>query len=315
MGARHMLGAALAAWVMVGCGTAEPEATLSPSLESATAEVRRANGPVLNGINPNGTLLNRMLVSVRYDGALREGMSTPLEEVWLEGSTFHGLMGAEELSGLDFQQMRFVGDLEDGTTVTLRIDSVQPGTGTEQDIWSYRVSYQEPTDGQWYPLCKAADGTPADAIPLEGLWDYRQGVAGGGSKIHDTTTFTFACEGAVLAKCVRYGYPPWRSVNGVSLADHHQACTRLLRADFCGDGTPHTVEGNMVNLYDTLNVQVDTENWAAEAEWTPTGAQCFTSQTRSTTPIQCADGRLVSTCGTSFSSGVLFISETPGSQP
>ncbi|MBN1207824.1 MAG: hypothetical protein JXB05_23370 [Myxococcaceae bacterium] len=273
------------------------------------------NGRNLNGRNLNGPLLNRTIVSVRYDGARREGMSTPLEETWLEGSVFHGLLDMEELSGIDFQQVRFIGNLDDGTTVPLRIEGVTPGTGAEQDVWSYRVTYQEPATGQWQPICVAADGTALDAIPLEGSWDYREGVAGGGAKDYDTTHFTFACEGAALAKCVRFGYAPWRSVNGQSLADHHQACTRLLRGDFCGDGTPHTVDGNLVNLYDAVSVQVDTESWSAEAEWTPEGASCFTSQNRSTTQIACADGRLVSTCAASFSPGTLIISEIPGALP
>jgi len=325
MGSKHMVGAVVSAWVMVvGCGPSEPEFASTQALESVSAELSATNGSNLNGSNLNGSnlngsnlngpLLNRKLVSVSYAGARREGMSATMDEVWLEGSQLYALMGGEELSGTDFQQMRMTGNLDNGATVALRVDNVFPGHEADADVWSYRVSFQDPANGQWYPLCSKPGGGATNAIALEGRWNYSQGVAGGGAKVYDTASFTFACEGAALAKCVRFGYAPWRSVNGESLADHHQACTRMVRADFCGDGTSYTTDGNWVNLYDSLSVQTDTENWSKEAAWDTSGAQCFTSQTRATAPIQCASGRLVETCGASFTPGTLIISETPVTQ-
>jgi hypothetical protein len=321
MGAKGLVGAALAAWVVVGCGVAETQEPGTSSLETAKAAVVVANGIQLNGINPNGinpnginpngVLVNRTLLAVRYDGARIPGTAAPLEQLWIEGSELHGLMDQQELSGQDLQQVHLFADLDNGVQVALRIDNVTQGTGADQDVWSYRVSYQEPEDGQWYPLCKTLDGTDSDAIALDALWNYDQGVAGGGSKIHSTTGFTFACDGYALAKCVRFGYAPWRSVNGVSLEDYHQSCTRLLRADYCGDGTPHTVNGNMVNIYDSASVQTDAASWQPEALWNTQGASCFTDHNRSTEPFQCADGRTVSACDPIFSSNTLIISETP----
>ena len=315
MGARLAVVAAMLAGGMVGCGSTDPVEAPAPALKTSVAAViqangRELNGRELNGRELNGTELGAKLVSVRYGGAWREGMGTSLEETWLEGSVFHGLHGSEELSGMDFLGMHFIGTLADGTDLTLRVDAITQGTGTNQDIWSYRVSYQHTLDGQWYPICTNADGSPANAIPLENRWDHRQGVAGGGNKIYDATAFTFACEGAALAKCVQFGYAPWRSVNGVSLDQHHQSCTRMVRADFCGDGTSYTVEGNWVNLHDAMGIQADTEAWVPEAEWTTDGASCFSSQTRATTPISCGE-RLVQSCATSFSGKTLIISETP----
>ncbi|WP_224247546.1 ADYC domain-containing protein [Hyalangium gracile] len=315
MGTKHVAVAALMSALVVGCGTSDQDSAFEPSVGTTEAALVVANGSQLNGSQLNGSqlngpTLNQRLVSVSYAGAKRTGMG-PLDEVWLEGSTLHGLLDTDELSGVDFQGMQFVGNLENGGTVTLRVDSVIPGSGAQQDVWSYKVSFQDPTDMKWYPICTGADGSPAGAIALENRWDYRQGVSGGGSKIHDATAFTFACEGAAIAKCVHYGYKPWQSVNGVSLEDYHQTCTRMIRADFCGNGTSYTQDGKWVNLYDSLNVQTDTESWTPEAEWNAQGASCFTSQTRATAPIQCADGRLVTSCGTSFSANTLLISETP----
>lgn len=316
MGVRFVVVAAILAGGAMGCGNADAVDAIAPALESSADRLvvdngREINGREINGREINGTTLASKLVAVRYAGAQREGMGLPLNNVWLEGSTFHGLFGTQELSGKDFLQMRFTGVLQDGTTLTLRIEDMIQGEGANQDVWSYRVSYQHTADGQWYPICTNADGSATNAIPLENRWDYREGVSGGGSKIYDANSFTFACEGAALAKCVRFGYAPWRSVNGVSLEDHHQACTRMVRADFCGNGTSYTANGNLINLYDSLGIQSDTEaSWVPEAEWTTEGSSCFGSQTRATTPIQCGE-RQVTTCATSFSAKTLLISETP----
>lgn len=320
MGARHVVAAALGMWVAVGCGTEEGTDTAPVTVGGVVAGLAAANGPTLNGRNVNGRnvngpWMNGTLVSVRYGGATKGGMNValPMQELWLEGSAIHGLLRGEELSGTDLVHLRLVGNLDDGSTVPLRIDGVSQGSGVDQDVWSYDVSFQDNKTGAWHPICTTADGAALKAIPLEGTWNYKQGVEGGGSKIHDTSVFTFACDGAALAKCVRFGYKPWQSVDGVSLEAHHQACTRLIRADFCGDGTSYTQDGNWVNLYDTQSVQTDSEAWVAEAEWNSEGATCFTSHTRATEPVQCADGRLVSTCGSKFSQNTLIISETPPS--
>jgi hypothetical protein len=116
-------------------------------------------------------------------------------------------------------------------------------------------------------------GTPLEAIPLSGRWSFAEGTRGGGAHIADGG-FTFACVGGALAKCVEFGYKPWRVVQGVSLAAHHQACTRMIRADYCGDGRSFTVDGRDINVYDALGIQADTEPWIFEAEWTPNGAAC-----------------------------------------
>ena len=66
---------------------------------------------------------------------------------------------------------------------------------------------------------------------------------------------TFACTNGALAKCVRWGYKPWKTVNGVSLADYHQACVHMTPADYCGDGKAHTRDGTLIDIWDRLGVQ------------------------------------------------------------
>jgi hypothetical protein len=62
---------------------------------------------------------------------------------------------------------------------------------------------------------------------------------------------------------------------GGGWVDHHQACVRMVRADYCGDGRSWTVNGRRVNLYDDWWAQQDTMAWNLEAEWTPSGAYCI----------------------------------------
>src|SRR5207302_1954997 len=50
---------------------------------------------------------------------------------------------------------------------------------------------------------------------------------------------------------------------------------RMIRADYCGDGTSWTVNGRRINVYDGLGVQTDTASWSFEAEWDAHGARCL----------------------------------------
>jgi hypothetical protein len=170
-----------------------------------------------------------------------------------------------------------VGVLSNGARLPMRIDDVNQETAPNNDVTLYKVSYQG-TSGAWYPLCgKDSTGAPIGAIALSGTWDYSQGTATGGSWTASSTLFTFGCRTTALGKCVELGYKPWVVDNGVTLQRHHQACTRMIRADYCGDGTPWTVNGRKINVYDAVGVQTDTQGWAFEAEWTDKGARCVST--------------------------------------
>ncbi|MFY0563388.1 ADYC domain-containing protein [Archangium lansingense] len=304
----------------------ERESSLS-ARNGANLNGANLNGSDLNGSDLNGQALSGVLVSVDFAGASLDGQmqsarlsqgsswhESSFDEVWLEGSTFHGMYDGRHISGREFLLARFLGNLGDGSQVALRVDAVTPGQDENADVWTYRVSYQSPADGNWYPICRDASGQPANAIAVAGYWDYRQGLPGvGGRKYEDPRAFTFACEGAAIAKCIRFGYKPWASVGGVSLSAHHQACTRLIRADYCGDGTSHTVNGQWVNLYDAVGVQQDTETWGSEAEWGTEGALCYTDHNRAHETVSCPNAPAKVQCGTpeAFSTGTLLQSETP----
>ncbi len=88
----------------------------------------------------------------------------------------------------------------------------------------------------------------------------------------------------------RFQYKPWKyvyettSLTGTpshyqTLDTFHQACVRMVRGDYCGDGVAHTVDGTPIDVYDHLGIQTQTQgiggNFQFEAGWTPHGADCI----------------------------------------
>jgi ADYC domain len=66
------------------------------------------------------------------------------------------------------------------------------------------------------------------------------------------------CTGDAEGKCVRFGYKPWgHAADGTPLAPYYQACVRLVRADYCGDGVGHTRNGMPIDIFDRIGVQRD----------------------------------------------------------
>jgi ADYC domain len=83
--------------------------------------------------------------------------------------------------------------------------------------------------------------------------------------------FELACTSGALGKCVRFGYPPWASAGGTALREVYNACIRMVRADYCGDGTPTTKDGVRIDIYDDFGIQNEPE-MDFEAGWTAQGA-------------------------------------------
>ncbi len=212
-------------------------ACAAPPAEDVTVQgLKSLNGKSLNGTSLNGTSLNgKSLNGTSLNGVSLEGAPLDLSVV---GSTW-------------------VGTASNGVTVPLRIDAAT-SSGT---LNFYTVSYQTSTG--WSPLCVDATGLPVAAIAVPGTWDATASYAA------SSTSFTFACRFKSIAKCVEMGYVPW-----IGYADYMAGCVRLLRADYCGTGVSYTADGTLINLYDSAGIQLDTEMWGAEAEWTPAGARC-----------------------------------------
>lgn len=281
------------------------------------------NGQGLNGQGLNGQGLNGQGLNGESLGSAVQWVSLSTARIhhhWLDGAWLDGSQLVGEYSGTSYGAEAFagatlIGRSDTGRNVRLRVVDVEAPLGGS-DIWRYHVEYF--FKGDWYALCEDAVTGPFGAIAVDGYWSFERGSPTGGDKFVDGDRFTFACPRfGAIGKCVELGYRPWGVFDGEALDAHHQACTRLMRADYCGDGTPNTQDGKIVNLYDSLGVQVDTEDWTAEAEWDAEGARCLSPHNRGIIDVPCYDEKIHDACGfrSSFPTGTLLISETPDPPP
>ncbi len=291
-------------------------------------------GHGLNGISLNDQPLDEhMVVAVSLDGVvLSNGKSADLQ---LKRTRFYRPKKLKKKKKKKAAKMKLIKKkkiagttltayLEDGAEITLRIDGADAVKELPETYLMYAVSF---LDGEtWEPLCgvDAETGEPRRAVALNGTWEYEQGVDGGGAWIPNDRLFTFACEDFVLEKCVALGYTPWADGEicdteaadddcvEATLASRHQACTRALRADYCGDGNTHTVDGILLNLYDGIGIRADAEDWDLEAEWDADGARCVVADRVAALPAPpCVMDLDLPDCGAEdhFEDGALLFTE------
>lgn len=277
-GCSAILTASMLALSGAGCVIEQTEGDENlGTLESAS---KVGNTSTFNGRNLNGKNLNgRNLNGKNLNGKNLNGDS--LSGITLKGSNITAYVGYKKVDGTKLIGAEIEGELDDQTPVVLRIDDVTKNASPHwgSAIYTYSIAFKTPDMADWGYVCDADGGAVVPAIPLKGKWNYGEGVPGGGSRIDDPDAITFACDGGALYKCVVIGYEPWTKVKGKSLTNHHQACTRMIRADYCGDGTSWTEDGTLINIIDILGIQKDTANWPVEAEWDVDGAVCL-SHTR-----------------------------------
>jgi ADYC domain len=273
---------------------------------------RFVNGRFVNGRFVNTALPNGGTVGTTSVGTMTR-YGEPVYSTHVEGSEVTGwtynfnTWTATRVGGTWFTGAEMAGSLQDPVTgeadaVTLRIDGVSTVTGNtyETGAWRpdylhYQVSLGLP-DGygntSYEPLCGYDDMQQrVPAIALRGNWDYSEGTGTGGKKASDDAyQLTFACENGALGKCAgKMKYSPWESdwvetcpAGGgpciwlnKDLVDTHQACTRMVRADYCGDGRPHTVDGTDIIIYDDLlyqhNLPGSTSGYQWEGAWDKNG--------------------------------------------
>ncbi|WP_374565942.1 ADYC domain-containing protein [Ideonella sp.] len=152
----------------------------------------------------------------------------------------------------------------------VRLDAAHIETGPSgRTWWAHELSVQL-ASGSWQPLCAPhSDGTQyAVVLPGREMPDGSLGEGDG---------FALSCTTGALAKCLRMGYEPWHSgPGGHRMRAAFQACLRMVRADYGGDGTPHTENGQRIDVFDDLGVQEADRlpGQSFEAGWSPQGAVC-----------------------------------------
>ncbi|MCB9522461.1 MAG: hypothetical protein H6702_03655 [Myxococcales bacterium] len=278
-------------------------------------------GRDLNGVGFNGDVLDGQRIAFVEKAASVDKKGRELDAVEIVGTRLAGqnvrgdFLGPKGMVGASF-----VARTELGGAVELHIEEMgkHPEKRIHRDVVFYLVTYQ--TDEGRVPLCGLdEDGSPVGAIAMEGYWDLSEGTETGGDWIADPDRFTFACDGHALAHCALAGYKPWRRVEECRdgecevkrLREHHQACVRMLRADYCGDGTAHTQDGVAINHYDAFGIRTDSEDWTLGAEWDANGARCMNQERVAGLSPACAAELVAEDCGAPahFASGTLLMSE------
>ncbi len=159
-----------------------------------------------------------------------------------------------------------------GAQRRIRIDTVEHDARDQLgEVMLYTLSEPDPATGQWRNACNPdADGRRL-GFPLAGAF------TPDGRYVAMPGRILITCTGGAEGKCVRFGYKPWRTLpDGTLLQPYYQACVRLVRADYGGDGEGHTRDGTPIDLFDRIGIQRDEvgPGMTLEAAFGPDGAVC-----------------------------------------
>jgi hypothetical protein len=158
-----------------------------------------------------------------------------------------------------------------GAQRRIRIDAVEhDARDPSGELVLYALSEQV-ADGGWVNACEPDPDGRRLGFPLRGAFT----PDGTYQPAHPGILIT--CTGGSEGKCVRFGYKPWRTLpDGTSLTPYYQACVRLVRADYGGDGVGHTRNGTPIDIFDRIGIQRDetAPGMTFEAAFDPEGAVC-----------------------------------------
>ena len=186
----------------------------------------------------------------------------------------------QHLAGADLAGGLIKAEHTDGSIHQYMIAAAAPEPGYPASTFRYDVQAQTPNPPFWASICDPSDPPgPNGAVVVAGWWT----STGAHVDDPDLDRVTFACHQGVVDKCLAWGYAPWlysatSAGPWLSLAEAHQACTRMARADYCGTGISHTYVGTPIIVYDNYLPQIQAKEPAAlpfEAGWTADGAACL----------------------------------------
>ncbi len=241
------------------------------------------NGSNLNRISFNGMQLNRISFNgIALNGENLEGLRRKDGAVnELVAMTEEGqVVGGEALVGAKLE-----GILSSGASIELTVSAFERGRDG-LGLAHYTLTHE----GQ--SICEDADDK---GIFLPGVWDESGARRDRADANASEIAVTYSCMKGVIAKCVAWGYVPWTV--GVDL---HQTCTRMARADYCGNGVSWTKDDTLIDVFDTRGIQVPTAgdaSFAFEAGWGTQGAVCV-NRTRYTATTLAGEAKMPSCWGT-----------------
>jgi hypothetical protein len=238
----------------------------------------------LQGILMQGNIIHNMAMrGFRFAGATRNGAA--LTSFHLEKGELVGVQGSVTLRNTALVNTHLFAEAENKDAHTSAVVEYRIAAIVAEDAnydpkhtgntFLYTLEQNVDNTGNWQPACAADHEGRNATIPLADIWDDR------GNLNSSAPLFTLACTTSSIGECYRWGYRPW--VNGYgNLNIAHWACTRVARADYCGDGKMHTLNGTKVNVWDNqpmmgpVQVRGTTPpDMTFEAAWDQSGALCL----------------------------------------
>lgn len=211
-----------------------------------------------------------LLAAVLVDGP---PVPPAISAVTVEGNAFRvavagaGVLAQDQLPGT----VLVLGD-GSGHKRRIRIDSVEHDPRDPRgEVMLYGLSREDPAAGGWSNLCQPDPDGRRLGFPLAGAF------TPDGRYLAAPERLLITCTGGAEGKCVRFGYKPWgKAADGRSLEPYYQACVRLVRADYGGDGIGHTRNGTPIDIFDAIGIQRDEPGpgMTLEAAFGPDGAVC-----------------------------------------
>lgn len=136
----------------------------------------------------------------------------------------------------------------------------------EHRLWvAYKLELELDDGRRFENVCRDKDDV---AFPILGYWN------DSGAYVRDPKRFSFACTRRHVATCLKQGY--------LDSSDAHdrmallEACTRMMRADYCGDGASYTRDGTFISVWDNRDIatEVHRKPLVFEAAWNKNGMVC-----------------------------------------
>lgn len=218
----------------------------------------------LDGTERNGARLVGMTVEAS------DGSSVPLATVQLD----RGVLSGTDGSGLLYEGADFIGShwtVELGEPPVVETVVMTITDFIDDDPRSRYVIHHGPAVGDTpKPNCATDPATGESSMILfEDLAVDEQT----GQMSADTGTVYFGCISGAVGKAAMWGYVPWD--HGT---DMHQTASRVVRADYCGDGKAWTETGVGLQLEDEAKInEFLAPEQQTEAMWGPDGAVCVRS--------------------------------------
>ena len=144
-----------------------------------------------------------------------------------------------------------IGSIIQTRSYSVRMDAAKRDDDSVGDVWLYRLTVVRPGAPDSALCVKDARGEDW-ALPF----------------LEEDGHVSFACTSGAIGKCIRWGYPP-AATRGL-----HQACIRMIRADYGGDGTSWTQDGTLIGFCDRVGIHPCRRAHDIEAAWSEGGAVC-----------------------------------------